>query len=212
MSDTSSCADAQPQLGLAEHTFNTPTTYLGLYLGMTRFVDQAANKYHRMNKKLDLDDLKQSGYIALWDAYQSYVPERGVPIEHYARRAVVNRMINECKRDRSQRESRYHECDLISEDEAEGNGEYVFDSLSHSDTGENDPVFQAYAGKQLSEILFGSSVPLTISQRQVLDLLFLQGLKVQEAADLLGVSHQSVSKQQHKAITVCRSHLGVTMH
>ena len=117
MSDLSSCADAQPQLGLAEHTFSTPTTFHDLFRGLKRFVDQAAFRYQR--DRVDIEDLKQVGYIALWNAHRSYKPERGTPIEHYARRAVVNEMLKESQRDHSQQEVLYHDCVLESDDSAD---------------------------------------------------------------------------------------------
>lgn len=210
MLDSSSCADAQPQLGLAEHTFSTPTTFHDLFRSLKRFVDQAAFRYQR--DRVDIEDLKQVGYIALWNAHQSYKPEKGIPIEHYARRAVVNEMLKESQRDHPRQEVLYHDCTLESDDSADRDDASVIGRLTNIETEAIDPVFQLCAGQEVSQILCGPAVPLTDSQRQVLDLLFRQGFNVQEAANLLGVSHQRVSKQQHKAIAACRSHLGVTVH
>ncbi len=210
MSDSSSCANAQPQLGLAEHTVVTPITFHDLLHGQKRFVDQAAYKYQR--DRVDVEDLKQVGRIALWKAHQSYKPEKGIPIEHYARSAVVNAMLKTCERDHPQQEVLYRDCPLESDDNADHDDASVIDQLAKTKIEVIDPVFQTCASQEVSEILGGPNVPLTDSQRQVLDLLFRHGLNVQEAADFLAVSHQSVSQQQRKAIAACRMHLGVIVH
>lgn len=212
MQNSSMCADAYPPLGLAGHTSLTTATFHGLYGQLKRFINQAANKYHGLNKRLDIADLKQVGLIALWKAHRSFKPEQGFPIEHYARRAIVNEILKECQRGQSRQEVLYHDCVSESVDGADCDDVSVIELLNATQDGEMDPVFQAYAGQEICAVLCSQDVPLTNSQRQVIDLLYRQGLKIQEAADLLGVSHQSVSKQHRKAIDVCRSYLGVTLH
>lgn len=209
MSDLPSSAAAQPQLGLAEHTFSTPISFHDLFRSLKRFVDQAAFRYQR--DRVDIEDLKQVGYIALWNAYRSYKPEKGTPIGHYARRAVVNEMLKQSQRDHSQHELLYHDCMLESDDSADRDDTSAIERLT-IEADVSDPVFQTCAGLEISKTLFGFNALMTDSERQVLDLVFRQGLNVQEAADLLGVSHQSVSKRQRKAIAACRSHLGVIVH
>jgi RNA polymerase sigma factor (sigma-70 family) len=211
MQNSSLCANTHPQLGLAEHTSHSLVTFHDLFGRLKRFVDQAAYKYHGLNKRLHIDDLKQTGYIALWKAHQSYNTEQGFPIEHYARRAVVNEILKECQRGQTNQVMLYHDC-VFGDDSTDRDDASVIERLNDTEIETIDPIFKIYAGQEVSLAIFGQDVPLTDPQRQLLDLHYRQGHSMQETADLLGVTQQNVSKQHRKAIDVCRTYLGVTVH
>jgi len=124
----------------------------------------------------------------------------------------VNEILKECQRSQAHQELLYHDCVVEDGDSADRDDASVIESLNAACSGAMDPVFDLCAGAEVHAVLFGQDVPLTDIQREVLNLLYLEGLNTQEAAVLLKVSHQNVSKQHRKAIEICRTYLGVTVH
>jgi len=56
-------ADARTPFGLADQPLLASHSFDDLFERLKRSVDQTAYKYHGLNQRLDVDDLKQVGYI-----------------------------------------------------------------------------------------------------------------------------------------------------
>jgi RNA polymerase sigma-B factor len=61
-------------------------------------VRQVARRVHRMVPMSDVDDLIGDGCIGLIRAVDGFDPERGVPLEHYARKLVLGAVLNGVRR------------------------------------------------------------------------------------------------------------------
>lgn len=68
-------------------------------------------------------------------------------------------------------------------------------------------VMEDFEEKQLLECLREALRNLNEKERQLIDYLFFDGLTEREAAAILGISHQAVSKQKHKIIEKLRNSL-----
>ncbi|MGD0053612.1 MAG: sigma factor, partial [Vulcanimicrobiaceae bacterium] len=61
-------------------------------------VRQVARRLHRMVPTADSDDLIGDGSIGLIRAVDAFDPERGVPLEQYARKLILGAMLNGMRR------------------------------------------------------------------------------------------------------------------
>jgi RNA polymerase sigma factor for flagellar operon FliA len=61
-------------------------------------VRQIARRVHRMVPVSDVDDLFGDGCVGLIRAVDAFDPERGVPLEHYARRVILGAVLNGVRR------------------------------------------------------------------------------------------------------------------
>jgi RNA polymerase sigma factor for flagellar operon FliA len=61
-------------------------------------VRQLARRLHRMVPSAEIDDLVGDGSVGLIRAVDGYNPERGVPLEQYARKVILGAMLNGMRR------------------------------------------------------------------------------------------------------------------
>ena len=61
-------------------------------------VRSIARRVHRMVPIADVDDLIGDGCVGLIRAVDAFDPERGVPLEHYARRVILGAVLNGIRR------------------------------------------------------------------------------------------------------------------
>jgi RNA polymerase sigma factor for flagellar operon FliA len=61
-------------------------------------VRQLARRLHRMVPTAEIDDLVGDGSVGLIRAVDGYNPERGVPLEQYARKVILGAMLNGMRR------------------------------------------------------------------------------------------------------------------
>jgi RNA polymerase sigma factor for flagellar operon FliA len=61
-------------------------------------VRRIARRVHRLVAGAELDDLIGDGCVGLVRAVDAFDPERGVPLEHYARRLILGTMLNGVRR------------------------------------------------------------------------------------------------------------------
>ena len=65
---------------------------------MLPLVKHLARRVHRMVAGSDLDDLVGDGSVGLIRAVDAYDPQRGIPLEQYARRVILGAMLNGVRR------------------------------------------------------------------------------------------------------------------
>lgn len=206
------CANARllPQSSVAQPLIEFSTLPQTLINSVARSV----KKY--FSDHVATDDLEQSALIGLWKASQDYSPEYGKPFEHYARRAAKNSILNELRRAVATREDSYDAILSYVDEDTLGDPHSIIDGLIFDNPIYNDaPSDTTLSGcisKELQEIVTAAGSPLNATQKEVITLLYWEGLSMTEAAAALGMTQQNVSKVHSKAVSLLRTYMGLSMH
>jgi RNA polymerase sigma factor (sigma-70 family) len=142
----------------------------------TPIAKMAARHAHR---QLDLHDLQQVGRITVHQAALRYCPSRGLPFEHYAKRAIKNNVSKHAARLVQQRQYQTSLCQF--EDVVDPETAALLDDIE-------DLISLRHWLAELGE-------PHATTYR----LLYAEGLSQRDAAQQLGISQPRVA-QRHRSL------------
>jgi len=143
------------------------------------------------------DEVQGEAWLALVQAVRLYDPDSGVPAEGFIASRVRFAVWNLFKRERR----RWQSEERLTQ--AGDDGEEVRDWPAETDTAET--AVGEVLGVQLTKLL----TELPSGQRQMVERVYLQGMTLQQAGRLSGVSHQAAHKACTVAIKKLRRRLGI---
>lgn len=155
---------------------------------------------------VELDDLIQSGYLALAAAVNDYEPGDGLFLTHLGYR--LKTAFAEATRFRSERQKRETLAGALSLDapvSSDANSD-VLGYFQEDPTGAAamEDVEQRIYQAQLREAVAGVLADLPEGQRELLRLRFWEGATLAEIAEPLGVSPDLIRQRENKAIRELR--------
>jgi RNA polymerase sigma factor (sigma-70 family) len=134
------------------------------------------------------EDLEQAAYIALWNAYNKFDPNKG-SFEHYARCAISNAIKSEISRTIKQFNI-FEQSSIDDEEFIENYDNHKMD-IEYETYDDINPVLSQLVGRQtIAQI--EKSIPS--SQQSIFEKVFLYGMSGTEVAKELGVTQQAISK------------------
>lgn len=136
------------------------------------------------------EDIVQDVFLAVWDNRNSLITNGG-GIKSYLFRSVYNRSLNYLSRKSYLEEDSLDKLvDHIGIDRDEGyNQENIF------------------AAEEIRRVIASFTETLMPQARRVFEYSRMQGLKVAEIADMMGLSHKTVEKHLYKALGELRNKL-----
>lgn len=153
-------------------------------------INTMAYKYYNDNKDygIELEDLIQEGYYALYSALSNYSDSRDCLFYTYAVRAIKSKMLNLCKRYRTKKNKAYNEC--ISLNESVSEDSTIIDYIENKDS--PNPLLELENNlfySKLKDIIYSDS----LIKASVFELK-LNGFSNKSISDLLDISMGLVSK------------------
>ena len=154
---------------------------------------------------VELDDLMQTGYIALVNAVETYQPEKNIKLATYASRCIENEILMYLRKNAARRGE-------VSFDEPlntdwDGNELLLSDILGT----EADIVLQPIEADADCQMLLTALNTLTRREREIITLRYgLGGRREQtqkEVADRLGISQSYISRLEKRTLQRLRREL-----
>ena len=137
-----------------------------------------------------LPEMEQEVRLTLIQAAKKFDSERGIPFDHYARRAIRNALLK------------------FRKAVADSDGQSLENSADNGTEPTSPGADLKVVRKELCRCVNLWRGQITDKQRQLLDLHYDRGVSLAEIGRMLGVSRAAVSKNHQKIKTQCREALG----
>lgn len=178
-----------------------------LYLNNQRLLYKLVSKYQGIAQErlLDPEDLEQYAYLGLVRALKYFDPAKPYRFTTYLSRNVMNTV----REALGLRYSKEHpkQTDTISLDAPlPGREDDEITLLDALESPEPSPAKQIENG-ELQEQLRAAIGTLSPRQRQVIRLRYIDGMKLREIAERIGISHQGVLSAERNALEKLRKSL-----
>jgi RNA polymerase sigma factor for flagellar operon FliA len=169
---------------------------------------------HQLKKQLPphilLDDLKAAGKVGLWKAIRNFTTEHGVEFGTYAQHRVKGEMLDELRRSGEQPKGRVNEWKKAAQ--AYGLQQSNVPHNQSLDVSEHEWIVddsavspeEAVISADVTSMLNRFLVRLGKQEQLVLSLVFVEGLTITEAAEVLNLSKARISSVYHGALKSLR--------
>lgn len=179
-----------------------------LWEQVRRFITMQALRFHSRlenKRRVDADDLIQSGYFAVLEAVRYYEPAKGYKFTTYLN-TTLKKAFRETVGLRSSRIDLLFACMSLDEPLGSVDGDIsLLDAIP--DTGAEDSfidVEESEYNRQLRAALDDALDILEDADRRVVERYYYFGLTNQQIADMDGVTASRVESRKHKALNRIR--------
>ena len=156
------------------------------------------------SKRVEFEDLVQSGYFALVAALETYKPECGsfsAWLMYYLQSAFADTAGYKTKQGREQNRADSLDRPLINDENSSPMGEFIPD---HTAAAALESIEERAYQEQLHEALEAALAAIPAKYSQVLQLRYLQSKSLSEAGAVIGVSSERVRQMETKGLKILR--------
>lgn len=173
-----------------------------IYKQARKFINAYADRCRSFG--LDLEDLEQEGYIAIYTAVEGFDPEKGVTFLTYAGYHIKHRFFSATKMNYYNWQNNAVRQALSIEEPISEDGFTIADALTSSEDLEGSVVNKVYlenAGRDLHKAI----AKLRAGWQEVLTAIYFQGIRQADLARSLGVARPVVARKHRRAIETLRA-------
>ena len=173
-----------------------------VYKQACKFINTYADRCRSFG--LDLEDLEQEGYIAIYTAVEGFDPEKGVTFLTYAGYHIKHRFFSATKMNyHNWQNNAVRQASSIEEPISE-DGFTIADTLASPEDLEASVVDKVYL-ESASRDLHKAIADLKEGWQEVLFAIYFQGIRQADLARSLGVARPVVTRKHRRALETLRA-------
>lgn len=195
---------SNPVTALALMAKDNPKLMETLWLAVKRLIGLWACKHGENRRLYDLDDLMQSGYLALHDAVQGFDPEAGMEFTTYLNYHIRGRFAEVSGRRGSKTRPELGAVSLdapLDGDDASARIDFIADPESRYIY---DDLTERIGNRQMYDAIIMEMQKLPDEHRRALELTLIGGKSYKAAAEIEGCAPDTMRKWKEKGLRKLR--------